>query len=147
MPFLDAVRITVIPEADSALQALEKGQIDAIAPNSLDQASVQSATKIDGIEVLRIKNYWMDNIQINPYIAPYTDVRLRRAAALAIDPKIVAEQMFQGDAVTAANIPVAPDDPFYPPSLKSFSRRHPEGEAAARGCRISERRRARRSRQ
>ena len=119
-PYLDEVRITVIPEADSALQALEKGQIDAIAANSLNQASVQAASKLDGVEVLRLANYWMDNIQINPYLAPFTDPRLMQAAALAIDPQVIADQMFQGDAVTAANIPVAPTDPFFPASLKTF---------------------------
>ncbi|MCW2529857.1 MAG: 4-phytase [Pseudonocardiales bacterium] len=119
-PYLDEVRVTVIPEATSAIQALSRGQIDAIAANSLSQASVAAARTAKGVQVLRLQNYWFDNVQINPYTKPFDDVRLRQAAALSIDPKVVANQMFQGDAVTAANIPVAPNDPFFPASLKTF---------------------------
>jgi peptide/nickel transport system substrate-binding protein len=121
MPYLDAFRITVIPEADSAIQALQLGQIDAIAANSLSQASVLQASRLKGVDVLRLAEYWFDDVQINPYDKPFTDVRLRHAAAISIDPKVVADQLYQGDAAASANIPVSRNDPFFPASLKSFT--------------------------
>jgi peptide/nickel transport system substrate-binding protein len=119
-PYLDAFRITVIPEADSAVQALQLGQINAIAANSLSQASVLQVSKEAGVDVLRLPEYWFDDVQINPYDTPFTDVRLRQAAALSISPTVLADQLYQGDAAPAANIPVSRTDPFFPKSLLTF---------------------------
>jgi peptide/nickel transport system substrate-binding protein len=116
-PYLDAFRIT---EADSAVQALQLGQINAIAANSLSQASVLQVSKEAGVDVLRLPEYWFDDVQINPYDTPFTDVRLRQAAALSISPTVLADQLYQGDAAPAANIPVSRTDPFFPKSLLTF---------------------------
>jgi peptide/nickel transport system substrate-binding protein len=127
-PYLDAFRITVIPEADSAVQALELGQISAIAANSLSQASVLEVSKKKKVDVLRLPEYWFDDVQINPYDKPFTDARLREAAAISIDPKVVADQLYQGDAAASANIPVSRTDPFFPESLKSFKANIPKAK-------------------
>ncbi len=128
LPYLDAFRITVIPEADSAIQALQLGQIDAIAANSLSQASVLQVSKASNVDVLRLPEYWFDDVQINPYDKPFSDVRLREAAAISISPQVVANELYQGDAAPSANIPVSRNDPFFPASLKSFEANIPKAK-------------------
>lgn len=89
LPKLDGIQFVQIPDAGTKLTALRTGEvqwIDAVPPQ--DIASLSSEA---GITVGRVPGGDYHYFALNEKRAPFDDVRVRRAVAMAIDREEIAE--------------------------------------------------------
>lgn len=104
LPYLDAVKILVIPDMATALSALRTGEIDmlvdartyptladtlALAETNPDIQHFQQAVMAPGIFF-----HW--DQATGTIDAPFDDIRVRKAMQLAVDNALIAETFYQG---------------------------------------------------
>ncbi|REJ34579.1 MAG: hypothetical protein DIU84_07665 [Bacillota bacterium] len=82
-PALDAVKITVITDSQTALAALEAGDVHIVELSDHLQASRFEGS--DRLQVMARPAYLLYWLNLNMTIPPFDDVRVRKAAQLAID--------------------------------------------------------------
>jgi peptide/nickel transport system substrate-binding protein len=109
-PYVDELLIQSIDDNNARLEALQSGQIDAMAQLPTADAKAHQAT--GDITVLVAKSpqammFYMDTTQ-----APFTDVRVRQAIRLIADRKALVESAINGYG-TVGNDIVGKGLPFY----------------------------------
>jgi peptide/nickel transport system substrate-binding protein len=98
LPYLDSVRIRIIPEAQASLSALRAGDVHiaGVAARDVDQVEgdnrLQVMTREGGIASLLSFNYRME---------PTDNADLRRAVAWGVDPEAVNQAVFFGRNIVA----------------------------------------------
>ena len=122
LPYLDAIKVLIIPDASTRLSALRTGKVDM---GGGYREEYESLTKTNP-ELQYVKR--MTDISWNLYFRmdnpelPWYDINVRRAMAMAIDNQAIAEHLYVGDAEVLTH-PVAPFPEFkniYRP-LEEFS--------------------------
>ncbi|KQB86899.1 ABC transporter substrate-binding protein [Corynebacterium lowii] len=116
-PANEGVEIRYFPDAISATNALESGDVDVLwglqSPELLDPLQARGQWNIDvgttNGEVL---------LSMNNRRAPFDDVAVRRAVLHAIDRQAVIDTVWDGYGVDTGGIPVPPTDPWYQPSQR-----------------------------
>ncbi len=110
-PFLDTVEITVVPESATRLGALTSGElhvIDQVQPNDesfLNDAGYEvRASEVQGI-------VW--NLSANVGRAPFDDVRVRRAAQLAVNLDEIEQAALTGSWQRKAKSVLAESTPEF----------------------------------
>jgi peptide/nickel transport system substrate-binding protein len=105
LPYVNSIKVIIIPNAATALAAVRSGKIDAI--NSITFQDAQSMLKTNP-EIIQIKTPGSAPT-IDPRVdtKPFTDVKVRQAMQMAFDLPTLAKSYYQGSA-----------DP-YPSSLTS----------------------------
>jgi len=95
LPYVDKVKILIIPDKDKALEMFLAGKIDAIEGISAQQAE---AIQKSNPEILQIPIPWSSTITIDPRndSAPFNDVRVRKAMQTAINLKSIARDYYGG---------------------------------------------------
>lgn len=98
MPALAGVEISVVADEQAALQAIAAGEADMFGYPSLATASATEG--MDGVNFVT-SGYDVSfvGLAIEPKIAPFDDVRVRQAAAMAIDTDAITEGVGFGLAV------------------------------------------------
>jgi peptide/nickel transport system substrate-binding protein len=88
LPKLDGIRFVQIPDASTKLTALRTGEvqwIDSVPPQDIESLSAE-----DGITVGRVPGGDYHYFALNETRAPFDDVRVRQAIAMAIDRDEIA---------------------------------------------------------
>jgi len=95
LPYVDRVKILIIPEKEKALEMFLDGKIDVIEGIPAGQAA---AIKKSHPEILQIPLPWASALTIDPRndAAPFTDVRVRKALQLAINLPDIAKNYYKG---------------------------------------------------
>ena len=95
LPYVDKVKILIIPEKEKALEMFLAGKIDAVEGISADQAE---AIKKSHPEIQQVPVPWSSTVTIDPRndTAPFNDVRVRRAMQIAINLRDIAKNYYQG---------------------------------------------------
>jgi peptide/nickel transport system substrate-binding protein len=110
-PYLDAVTVRVIPQAQSLLLSLKAKQTQlalGIAPK--DQVSLHSDSSFANYVTDRDDtNYYVD---ANVKIAPLGDARVRQAISYAVDRASIVSEVFSGEA-RASVLPWPTSSPAY----------------------------------
>lgn len=119
LPYLDAVRITFVPDKEREVAEFLKGNLSMVAElsqqgfgvlaDSLDPATGERRFSVHAIPALAVQYYGF-----NASRPPFQDVRVRRAFALALDRQALVDSVLHGFAVPAAHGLVAPGLPDYP---------------------------------
>jgi peptide/nickel transport system substrate-binding protein len=108
-PYVDEVVYTAIPDESAKLAALTSNQVDFIS--TVPMAQVSSLSKTSGIKVIQFKSSWVDELGFNCKRAPFDDVRVRQAIAMAINKQEVAQAATFGLGGPMSTM-VAPSSPI-----------------------------------
>src|SRR5262245_51326224 len=117
-PALDRVIYRVIPDAVVLLQELRAGGVDLIENPPLTEGARLKQTA--GLKVLVADNTSYTYFGYRQDLAPFDDVRVRRAFYHAIDVPTIVQQVLQGYAAIA-NGQFAPGTWAHDPSVKPYA--------------------------
>jgi peptide/nickel transport system substrate-binding protein len=94
LPYIDKLNFVIIPDEQTALNALITGQVDVV-----DQISFKSALRIREThpEILQIP-ILITTVTIDPRndVPPFNDLRVRKAMQMAIDIPTIARTYYEG---------------------------------------------------
>lgn len=94
LPYLDAIDFVAIPDADSRVAALRRGDVDVI--HLSNRAVIEAIADDDDLEIWRdAENAEEGFVLLNTSDAPLDDVRVRQALARATDPAAYAAALGQ----------------------------------------------------
>ena len=95
LPYVDTVKILIIPDDNKALEAMRAGKIDFISPVSLQEAQTMRKTNP---EILQIPLPFSMTVTVDPRVdrAPFNDIRVRKAMQMAIDLPTIAKGYYHG---------------------------------------------------
>jgi len=96
-PKIDKVIYKIIPDADTRIFALQKGEIDMMWLTPRDQTIVDRL-KASGCKITLVKYPSLTNISMNTKKKPFDDIRVRRAVAHAIDKDSLIKYVYSGFA-------------------------------------------------
>lgn len=101
---LDTLTFKVVPEQSTRVAMLETGEANAILVGSSDVAQVEA---MDNIDIDRVRGTRMDYVGFNMNKAPYDNLKVRQAIAMAINKDDVVNGILDGQGVAAVG-PLAP---------------------------------------
>jgi len=95
LPYVDQIKILILPDKNKALEGFLDGKIDVIDGLSFDQAQKIKETHP---EILLINYPTTGAITIDPRndVAPFSDIRVRKAMQMAIDLPGIAKGYYRG---------------------------------------------------
>lgn len=102
-PYLDKLHFSIIPDANTALQSLQNGEIDVMYGPTPPLAQVPTLQKTPGLKVDLVKFPSVYYIGFNMKKDPTSKVEVRKAIAQAIDRKQILQTALSGvgeEAVT-----------------------------------------------
>lgn len=119
LPFLDAVRVTLVPDKDTEVSEFLNGHLSMVTGMSLPNLaaladSVDPVTGAQRFKVLSIPAMAVQYYAFNITRPPFNDVRVRRAFALSLDKHRLVDTVLHGLAVAAKHGLVAPGLSNYP---------------------------------
>jgi peptide/nickel transport system substrate-binding protein len=136
LPKVAGVELRIIPEISVRVAALQAGDIDILWDLPLEQ--VKDLSGQSGLRAESIPTASWDGAVLNNAIAPFNDVRVRRAFHLGVDKKDLVELALFGQGLPTIS-PIPPTHPFYakdaviPPTDPAAARKllteagHPDG--------------------
>ena len=95
LPYVDKLRILVIPDEAEALEAMRTGRLDAMDSISFNKAKAMQKTNP---EILQIPSPSGASIDPRNDVAPFNDIRVRIAMQKAIDLPGIAKTYYGGAA-------------------------------------------------
>ncbi len=99
-PYLDGLDYTIIKSRPARIAALQAGQLDMGFPTDGSVAERDTLKRSNpGMTVVEIPQGLNDNVLINTRRAPFDNVKLRRAVALALDRAGMIKSVHQGAAI------------------------------------------------
>ncbi|MBS9719592.1 ABC transporter substrate-binding protein [Tianweitania sp. BSSL-BM11] len=110
-PYLDRIELHVFPDLGAQISSLISGDIDmvsTVAPNDFMRLEGQ-----DGIDTLRAASGQFCNVNFGTDIAPFNDVRVRKALALTIDRDAMVDFMTEGFGTKGNDTPLNESYPFF----------------------------------
>jgi peptide/nickel transport system substrate-binding protein len=115
LPYLDGLRGIVIGEQSTKVQSVTAGQAHIADP--IDYSAASTVQGSSAAELLEFKGSTYLLIAMDQRKAPFDDERVVDAIKKAVDRDQVLQAVFQGYGDVTADVPVPPDDPFYPTDL------------------------------
>src|SRR5690606_30022818 len=121
LPYLDGVTYHYIEDGKKRLAAFEDGKIDVLENIPIDEINelVQeniSAFQNEPVEYIlaRNKELAITYLNFNTSTAPFNNVKLRKAIAMAIDKNRIVERVLKGEAYGPAT------NGIVPPAIKDY---------------------------
>lgn len=122
LPYLDAVRVTLVPDKEKEITEFLKGRLSMVTELSVKSINVlaDSVNRNTGerrFNTLSTPALAVQFYGFNASKPPFNDVRIRRAFALALDRRQLVDSVLFGLAVVADHGLVPPGLPQYPYDL------------------------------
>jgi len=98
LPYLDKVKVMVVPDASTRLAALQTGKVDRIVPLFYDDANQIRQTQPKLVEVK--SSHWQGRgypFFMRTDKPPFDDILIRKAMNMAIDRKSINDSQFGGE--------------------------------------------------
>jgi len=102
-PYLDRIVLKPLPDAQSRFASLQSGEADIIWDDEADADNIQKAQKDPKLKVHTYAGSGAAVAAFNTKVAPFDDVRVRRALVMAIDRKKMSQALTNGLARPASN--------------------------------------------
>lgn len=118
-PYLDAVRLTNIPESSTKLQSVLSGEADLAF--DLDYSQGPQADSASGASLVRVPGAQFIAIDAHQNDEPFKDVSVRQALKYSEDRQQYVDTVFNSYAVVGLDLPIAPNDPLYPADLPTYA--------------------------
>ncbi len=115
VPQLDGVVSRIMPEAAAQISALETGEVDLVWNVPLE--SIEQLKKNPNVVLDSVPTSSWDGVIMNGNQKPFSDARVRRAVALAVDKKAMVEIALFGQG-TPTHTMIPPGHPFYNSDVK-----------------------------
>ena len=98
LPYLDGVKIIILPDASTRQAALRTGKIDLMSLLTREEANSLKKTTSTLLEFISTSNQGRGNPPLNMKIdtAPFNDIRVRRAMMMAIDFEAILQGYWGG---------------------------------------------------
>ena len=105
LPYIDELRVLIMPETATYIAALRSGRVDYIGHNmSTHLSTIDEADSLlrTNPELRANKYYFRSNQVFALYVQdkPFDDVRVRRAMQMALDNETIAATVFKGQALS-----------------------------------------------
>lgn len=97
IPYIDSLKILIIPDPATALAAMRSGKIDALDSISLANAQSMNKTNPEIIQLTVPKTVGI-TVDARNDKAPYSDIRVRQAMQQALDLPTIAQTYYGGTA-------------------------------------------------
>jgi len=108
-----AIRVRVIPDADTRFSALRAGEIMGVLDlNAIPAPLAVQIRDTDGFEVSTTQSTMIRFLIPNGSQFPLNDVRMRQAVSLALDRAMIVNELYHGFATPTTNI-LNYSTPFY----------------------------------
>ncbi|MDQ4082512.1 MAG: ABC transporter substrate-binding protein [Actinomycetota bacterium] len=117
LPYLDGLRGVVIGEQSTKVQSVTSGQSHIADP--IDYSAASTVKGSGAAELLEFKGATYLLVAMDQTKEPFNDERVVDAIKMAVDRERVLQAVFQGYGDVTADVPVPPDDPFYPSGLET----------------------------
>ncbi|OLS36871.1 glutathione ABC transporter substrate-binding protein [Bacillus sp. MRMR6] len=101
---VDTVKVIVVPEQATRVAMLETGEANVMLIGSSDVTRVEA---MDQVEIDRVSGTRMDYVSFNLNKAPFDNMKVRQAIAMAINKDDVVQGILDGQGVAAIG-PLAP---------------------------------------
>ena len=105
LPYVDELKIVIMPEAATRIAALRAGRIDYVGANvasALQRFDEAASLLSEHPELPAHRFYERSDQAFAMYVqdAPFDDIRVRRAMQMALDNEAIAAALFDGQALT-----------------------------------------------
>jgi peptide/nickel transport system substrate-binding protein len=108
LPYVDTLRVSIIPDEATALSALRTGKIDIMADISWFQAENMAATNPELLQATRLGPGHCAQMRVD--IEPFSNINCRKALNMSINRADIAEGYFGG---TVAGTPCGKFSPLF----------------------------------
>lgn len=98
-PFADAINVYIIPDQASVFSYFRSGQLNIFEGMDASLAHEAAASMQGDASVQSAANFNSIGLHFNLKVKPWDDIRVRKAAVLAIDRSAAVDVMFRGDAL------------------------------------------------
>lgn len=106
LPHLDEIDVAIMPDAQAQIAAFRSGKLDMLTALTTEKRQVDAMLKqIKGLQLIQEKGTTQTRVYMNAKHSPFTDLRVRRAVALAIDKKGMVNTIHAGGQLTG---PITP---------------------------------------
>ena len=102
---VDLLIFSITPEPAERLRKLQAGECDVMADS--DPATLRAAANDENLEIAEADRLDVAYLAFNTRVAPFGDVRVRRALGMAIDKQAIVDAVY-GGAASAANSVMPP---------------------------------------
>jgi len=96
-PKIDKIIYNIIPDMDTLVMGLQRGDFDMVHLFDREK-EIQDRVKASGVKIKPVDRGGWYVVLLNHQFKPFTDVRVRRAIAHAIDRDMIIEHLFGGMA-------------------------------------------------
>jgi peptide/nickel transport system substrate-binding protein len=116
-PYLSGLVFESTGSDETALEALQSGQADAY--EGMGTPSLVKSFKAQSYTVTTIKGTSTGDVQLNTEVAPFNNITAREAIYYALDPKLIAEKIYDGDCSVSESF-TGPAALFYFPTVPGY---------------------------
>jgi oligopeptide transport system substrate-binding protein len=113
LPYLDAIRYTFANDKNRELEEFEKGHLSVIYELPVERTDFLQQAH-GRFQVQSIPAYSVQFYGFNHRLAPFNDIRVRRAFSMAIDRQLLVDSILDGFVVPATRGVVPPGFQGYP---------------------------------
>lgn len=115
LPYLDAVRLTLVPEQNTKVETVVSGDAHLGDPAPSKLARLFEGDP--GLQPLTLKDGAFRPIVLRERKGPFGDPRVGQALKHLVDRERIKELAFGGRATVSPDIAIAPSDPLFPSDL------------------------------
>ena len=130
LPFLDAIRFTFLQDKEKELEEFEKGHLTAVVDIPVGRTDILSGSSEKGYVVQSVPGLGVQFYGFNVRMAPFRDIRVRKAFSMAIDRRFIVDSILQGLVEPALHGIVPPGFASYPYDSVPLLVYDPEGARA-----------------